>query len=112
MSELVEFTAEEMKGVPRFRVEYGSFFNQSDGVIISASNYVAPSFKCNPMDRCKAICKHLFELMPQMNYITSRTTYSTAFITESDKLGLMVELSISPFLHCNITEITREQVMG
>lgn len=129
MTKLIEFTAEEMKGCPVFEAEhqYGEMFIwvDSDGDVVSEdfdeSSYYRKKFKCNPMDRCKAICKHLFELMPQLHIIDIEDGEVCArFKVESEEHQRVVDLldgewwetlSINPFLHTGITQITREEVM-
>ena len=108
-NELREFTAEEMRGCPSFVVKDGHrFVMTNDDFCFSIDRdgtFSERTLKCNPMDRMEAICKHLFELMPSSNWI-GQYRDATNWITN----GYDIELSINPFLHTDITEITREDL--
>lgn len=111
MSELKEFTAEEF---PEWILHY---LSEEDAFAWFGAH------KADPELRMKAICKHLFELMPQMDEIAkpkeaNKTCFMFGFIDKSEihneirNCDYGVELSINPFLHTDITQITREEVMG
>ena len=119
MNELKEFTAEEMKGVPPFELGEDRHFISSDGKDIhweycSTHGTLHPKYKsflmCNPLDRMKAICKHLFELMPYKDVIEiwNGKVYISCSDSYSDDDS--VRLSINPFLHTGVTQITREEI--
>ena len=76
MSELKEFTSEQMKGVPSFELKNMEFV-RSDGKTIylyrpelkgydKAVSDELSVLECNPIDRMNACCKGLFELMPDL----------------------------------------------
>ncbi len=123
-NELREFTAEEMRGCPPFKSEckedfwYNTIFEWSDGEAMAykqvddSGNYTSMGchpmlnpFKCNPIDRCHAIARHLFELMP----IIKISKFLNGYVVV-DYCGYDMQLSINPFLHTDITEITREEL--
>lgn len=108
-NELIEFTAEEMRGCPPFGEVVNYFFEYQDSCGVLCGFYNEPRseshYKCNPIDRCHAICKHLFELMPNAQKILIAGVEVLVMFEES-----FDELSINPFLHCDITEITREEL--
>ena len=71
-------------------------------------------FMCKPEDRMRAICKNLFELMPDMteiHYDSSQSiTKATNGLPYYNDFKRFCYISINPFLHTGITEITREQI--
>ena len=81
MSELKEFTAEEMRGCPKFDInedrnfEYVDFYSGELKIkhIDLGMTRITNRMKCNPIDRMNAICKGLFDLMPHVDAI--RTSY-------------------------------------
>lgn len=119
MSELKEFTAEQMRGCPPF--ELGEDRREEflgvdvDGDILIADPWGCVlserTLFCNPIDRMNAIAKHLFELMPNMNVIILNhngiawihENFGTSY-HENTKLG------VNPFIHTDRTEITREEL--
>jgi hypothetical protein len=114
-NELKEFTAEEMRGCPSFVISK-PFQDHHEFIGLELGRYIVEYFngdyrdteltiKCNPIDRCHAICKHLFELMPNAQKILIAGVEVLVMFEES-----FDELSINPFLHCDITEITREEL--
>lgn len=119
MSELYEFSAEEMKGCPSFEYSPHIVFRrvvkgrvETTNTLINKS-YSWSKIQCNPHDRMRAIAKHLFELMPEMNeiYISIK---ELPIIREGDSAitSSMIELSINPFIGLERTEITREEVIN
>lgn len=124
MSELYEFTAEEMKGCPPMgfcstldnRLASFVLVNVQGKIVVDTfqnGHEFLESIKCKPHDRMMAICKHLFELMPEMNeiYISIK---ELPIIREGDSAitSSMIELSINPFIGTELTEITREEVIN
>lgn len=73
-----------------------------------------PTIKLDPMKRCRVICKHLFELMPDMaeiHYDSNQSiTKATNGLPYNNDFKRFCYISINPFLHTGITEITREQI--
>lgn len=131
MSDLKEFTAEEMKGCPPFTSDYKwgnvKFLYATSGMNFyliededGSYNYgdSANPFMCNPEDRMRAICKHLFELMPEAKRIFVGHTgcaFVSAEVTHTSdgeirRLLINQKLSVNPFLHTDRTEITREEL--
>ena len=118
MSELKEFTAEDMRGCPRLPFVSDidnrlASFENSNGRYIQITfmreSYSIAKIMCKPLDRCHAICKHLFDVMPSADTIQINPKYKRIEIVD---LGChkWLKLSINPFLHTDLTSITREEL--
>lgn len=128
MSELYEFSAEEMKGCPPFYIAGGNFFISCYGdqievqIPCSGNSGFEPRFvthvKCNPHDRMMAICKHLFELMPKATIIKrfkdiqNNQYYIQVIDMNGGKGGQWFRSDLNPFIGTERTEVTREEVMN
>ena len=114
-NELKEFTSQDMRGCPPFgfcstienRLVAFVLVNRDSKIVVDTykGHEFLSTIKCNPIDRCHAIARHLFELMPNAQKILIAGVEVLVMFEES-----FDELSINPFLHCDITEITREEL--
>ena len=74
-----------------------------------------PSIKLDPMKRCHAIARHLFDLLDGNMAKVLRITITNGVVEMecgfwgSDK-NIFLPISINPFLHTDISCITREEL--
>ena len=125
MSELKEFTALEMQWCPIFEYELDNKFLyvafDTHGAYIKSEYkdkiFTSVSLRCRPLDRCHAICRQLFDLMPQVTTIRLHfgDPKSPKLLYEIKTIPVQwidLSISINPFLHTDLTSITREQVIN
>ena len=116
MSELKEFTAEEMKGVPSFKIMPKLRFDRatSDGLFVSkileglTIVISVDTIKCNPIDRMNALARGIFEQFEEFGRIDSIGNLS--YIPFQLHCGDSIDLETDVFLHTERTSITREEL--
>tara|TARA_R110002020_G_scaffold420844_1_gene629976 strand:- start:460 stop:834 length:375 start_codon:yes stop_codon:yes gene_type:complete len=122
MSDLKSFLSTDMEGCPPFYFESGRFMQVDLAKQIvywdrSLNKFLTtPRIKVEPSRRMKAICGTLFKLINTDMGSLRRITISESGVIEGyvahwgADWETAIPLSINPFLHTDITEITREEL--
>lgn len=118
MDEIREFSYSDMEFCPDFTSNYTweevRYIGQGKDTLIycirgddgswcygDSSN----PFKCDPKDRMNAMCKRVFDMIPNCERI-----FLSGDVTFMDLDFQFVELAFNPFLYTNRTQVLREEL--
>ena len=124
---LIQFSPKEMKSCPPFTSDYKwgkvKFLYATSGMNVYMIEDEDGSYRygdlenpfiCKPEDRMRAICKNLFELMPDMteiHYDSSQSiTKATNGLPYHNDFQRFCYISINPFLHCEVDKIEKDKI--